>query len=483
MSTQVSPGQLIIDGAKTAAESSRTFDVFHPATGEVLAQCAEGDATDVDAAVQAAKAAGSDWAGRAPAERGAILKRFADVIDAHSKELATLTTLEMGKPLRESAAIDGPHTAMVFRHYGEWCNKIYGETTPVSHDYLNYILPEPLGVVGAITPWNFPTLLAAWKLGPALAVGNTVVLKPAEQSPLGSIRLAELALEAGIPAGVFNVVPGFGPTAGAALTAHPDVAKISFTGEHLTAQKIMASAAGNLKKLSLECGGKSPHIIFEDADLDRAEKAAFFGIFSNAGQVCNSGSRLLVHASVKEELENRLAARWARLRIGDPMSLKTQMGPVVSPAQQDRVNHYIRAGKEDGARVLAGGTPSELAAGGGFFVTPTIFTDVKNDMRVAQEEVFGPVLSIIAFEDEAEALAIANDTIYGLAAGVWTRDMSRGHRMAQRLHAGTVWVNCYNMYDLSSPFGGYKISGIGKELGRHALDLYTQHKSVWIGLQ
>ena len=475
----VEPGQLLIDGQLTEAHSGRTFDVMYPGTGDRLTTCAEGGPEDIEDAVATARRAFLPWSKMKPSDRGRRLKCFADLIDQHSARLAKLTTLEMGKPRRESEAVDGPHTAMVFRYFGEWCNKVYGETCPVDSAYLNYTMKVPLGVVGAITAWNFPILTAAWKAAPALAMGNTVVLKPAEQSPLGAIELGKLALEADIPPGVFNVVPGVGPTAGAALSSHLGVDKLAFTGEHRTAQHILKASAGNLKKLSLECGGKSPHIIFDDADLNGAARAAFQGIFSNQGQVCNAGSRLFVHTSVYDEFMEKLIHRAKRLRLGDPMQRSTRSGPVVSATHRDKVNEYIRIGASE-ATIAFGANTDPLVDSPGYFVQPTIFTNVQNHMRIAREEIFGPVLSVIQFETDEQLIREANDTIFGLAAGVWTKDVSKAHRIAHAIDAGIIWVNCYDVYDMCSPFGGFKLSGIGKELGRHTLDLYTQTKSVWV---
>ncbi|MEW6280055.1 MAG: aldehyde dehydrogenase family protein, partial [Candidatus Eremiobacterota bacterium] len=420
---EVAPGRHFIDGEWR--ESERTFPIFHPATGRELTRCAEGSVSEVDRAVRAArKALEGAWKRTAPATRGKLLVRLGELIEQHADELARLTTLEMGKPLQESSTIDVPHSAGVFRYYGEWANKLYGETCPVDPAFLNYTLREPLGVVGAITPWNFPLVLASWKVAPALCCGNTVVLKPPEQAPLATLRLGELALEAGFPPGVLNVVAG-GAETGVALTAHTQVDKIAFTGEHRTAQAIMESARVNLKRISFECGGKSPHIVFPDADMEGALRGAFGGIFSNAGQICNAGSRLFVHRNVASDVVERLTERARRIRLGDPIAEDTEMGPVVSLEQMKRVMELVASGRSEGARLACGGAEHELAQQGGYYVEPTVFTQVKPPMRIAREEIFGPVLSVLEFEDEDELVAMANDSLFGLAAGVWTRDLSR----------------------------------------------------------
>jgi acyl-CoA reductase-like NAD-dependent aldehyde dehydrogenase len=479
----VEPGRLIIGGEHADSVSGSTFDVLQPATGEVLTHCAEGDSADIDRAVKSARDAfESGWSATSPAKRRRVLCRLGELVDRDAKALAELTTLEMGKPIRESLKVEVPHTAAVYRYFGEWADKVYGDVNPVGPRYLSYTTREPMGVIGAITPWNFPLVLATWKIAPALATGNTVVLKPAEQSPLGALRLAELALEAGLPPGVLNVVPGMGATAGAALAAHPDVDKISFTGAHTTGQSVLRAAAGNLKKVTLECGGKSPHIVFEDANLKGAVSAAFNGIFMNQGQVCYAGSRLFLHRSIADEFLSTLIARVDSIQIGDPLDINTAIGPLVSAVQRDKVVRMIQSGLDEGAALLCGG-PDAVAAEvnpNGYYVRPTILGSVTNEMTVAREEIFGPVLSVLLFEDEEEVIRQANDSVYGLAAGVWTRDLSRSQRVVRALQAGTVWVNCYSVIDLPMPFGGFKSSGIGRELGRDVLDHYTQSKSVCI---
>jgi aldehyde dehydrogenase (NAD+) len=482
---QVKPGKLLIAGRWVEAQSGRRFDVMNPATGRVLTTVAEGDKADVGLAVRAARKAFEEvWSKTRPAERQNLLWKVGDLILENADELAELESLDNGKPIRESSKVDIPMAADVFRYYAGWATKIHGETIPVNGPFFNYTLREPLGVVGQIIPWNFPLLMAAWKIAPALACGNTSVLKPAEQTPLTALRLGELAIEAGIPAGVVNIITGFGPTAGAALTEHADVDKIAFTGETTTGRIIMkACAESNMKRLSLELGGKSPNIVFADADLESAVRGAFNGIFFNQGQVCCAGSRLFIEESAHDEFMERLVERVRTIKQGDPLDRNTTMGPQVSKEQMEKVVSYLEIGKEEGAQVAAGGGTSTLAReSGGYFVEPTVFDRATNRMRIAREEIFGPVLTAIPFREIEDVVREGNDTLYGLAAGVFTRDVKKAHRVAAALKAGTVWVNTWNVFDPASPFGGYKMSGFGRELGMHALELYTQTKSVWVDL-
>ncbi len=482
---QIKPGKLLIDGKWVDARSGKRFEVLNPATGQVLTTVAEGDKADVDLAVAAARRAFEGaWAKLEPRDRQRLIWKVGDLILDNADELAELESLDNGKPIRESRNVDIPMAAEVFRYYAGWVTKIHGETIPVNGPFFNYTRREPLGVVGQIIPWNFPLLMAAWKLAPALACGNTSVLKPAEQTPLTALRLGELVLEAGIPEGVVNIITGFGPTAGAAITEHMDVDKVAFTGETTTGRIIMeACAKSNMKKLSLELGGKSPNIVFADADLDTAVRGTFTGIFFNQGQVCCAGSRLFIEESAHDAFMEKLVARTQGIRQGDPLDPKTTMGPQVSKEQMDKVVSYLEAGKKEGAKVLTGGGPAKIAGeSGGYFVEPTIFDQASNRMRIAREEIFGPVLTAIPFRDIEDVVREGNDTLYGLAAGVFTRDVKKAHRVAAALKAGTVWVNTWNVFDPASPFGGYKTSGFGRELGMHALELYTQIKSVWIDL-
>ena len=474
--------QLFIDGEWTG--NGKKFAVHSPATGDVLTEVAEAGAAEVDAAVKAARRAfeSKEWRNLDAADRGAMLWRISDGIERRKAELARLEAMDNGKPVRE-AQIDVQMAIDSFRYYAGWTTKLQGDTIPVRGNVLNYTLREPVGVVGAIIPWNFPLLMAAWKVAPALACGNTVVLKPAEQTPLTALELAAIAAEAGLPKGVLNVVPGFGETAGAALVRHPDVDKIAFTGSTAVGKIIQRDAAESLKKISLELGGKSPNIIFDDADLEAAARGAFAGIFYNTGQCCTAGSRLLVHESVHDQLMEKLVDRAKKLVPGDPLDPKTRLGPVISEEQLARVSGYIERGQSEGATLLTGGKRSQQSGfEKGYWLEPTIFSGVSEQHVIAQEEIFGPVLAALTFKDEEEAIAIANRTIYGLAAGVWTNNIKRGHRVAHRLQAGTVWVNTYHPLDAASPFGGYKQSGYGRELGAYALDLYTQIKSVWVDL-
>jgi aldehyde dehydrogenase (NAD+) len=475
------PTQLLIGGRFCDAQSGKTFSTINPATEEILAQVAEADALDVDAAVKAAHAAfhHKAWRHMPARERSKLLWKLGDLIAQNADELATIETMDNGKPIFESRHIDIPSAAETFYYYSGWCTKIEGDTIPAPGNFFNYTLREPCGVCGIITPWNFPLLMVAWKLAPALACGNTAVLKIPEETPLTGLRLGELCQEAGIPDGVVNIVPGFGETAGRALVAHPLVDKISFTGSTSVGKEIMRTSAETLKKVSLELGGKSPNIIFADADMEAAAKGAFNGIFYGKGEVCNAGSRLLVEKSVHDQVLGRLLHRAAKLEPGDPLNPKTRLGALVSKTQMDRVLGYAQIGRDEGAKpVLPGGRVGDR----GYFVKPTIFDAVEPSMRIAQEEIFGPVLSVLTFDNIEELIEMANSTIYGLAAAVWTRDFAKAHRVAQRLQAGTVWINAYNMTAPESPFGGYKQSGFGRELGRYGIDLYTQVKSIWVSL-
>ncbi len=483
---QVQPeGRAFIDGQYVDALSGATFDCVSPIDGSVIAQIAACDAPDVDRAVAGARAAFAKgtWSQAAPAKRKAIMKRFADLILENADELALLETIDMGKPISDSRQVDVAGSARCINFYAEAIDKVSDEIAPTHPSAVAMVVREPLGVIGAVVPWNFPLMMACWKLGPALATGNSVVLKPAEQSPLTAIRIAQLAVEAGIPEGVLQVVPGMGETAGQAIGRHMDVDMVAFTGSTEVGKYFMRySGESNLKRVSLECGGKTPHIILPDyPDLDKAAEAVAWGIFFNQGEVCNAGSRLLVHEDIRDDFIARVAKVAAGIQPGNPLEDGTKMGAMVDETQTSRVLGYIEAGRAEGASVALGGN-RVMTETGGCFIEPTIFSDVQNSMKIAQEEIFGPVLSTISFRNVEEAVAIANDTVYGLAGALWTRDVSTAHKVARQIKAGVVWVNCFDAGDITTPFGGFKQSGFGRDKSMHAMEKYTDLKLIWLQL-
>jgi aldehyde dehydrogenase (NAD+) len=474
--------KLLINNKWVDSESGKTFETIDPATGQVITKVAEADAPDVDKAVKAARAAFSSgkWPSLSATQRGRLLYRLADLMEANINELARLETLDNGKPLSDSLNADLPLSIACYRYYAGWADKIQGKTIPINGPYFCYTRHEPVGVVGQIIPWNFPLLMQAWKLGPALAAGNTVVMKPAEQTPLTALRVGELIIEAGFPPGVVNILPGYGPTAGQAIARHMDVDKVAFTGSTEVGHLIMEAAAqSNLKRVTLELGGKSPAIVFADADMDATIEGTHFGLFFNQGQCCCAGSRLYVEDKIYDEFVERSAKRARQRKVGDPFDPKTEQGPQVDQTQFDKVMGYIESGKKEGARLVCGG---KRAGERGYFVEPTVFADVKDRMTIAREEIFGPVMSILKFSSMDELVERANDTTYGLAAAVWTRDIGKAHAIANRVRAGTVWVNCYDVFDAAAPFGGFKQSGMGRELGEYGLQQYTEVKTVTVKL-
>ena len=474
---------LFIGGEFVPSATGKRFSTTNPATGEPLADVAEAGREDLDRAVKAARQAfeSGPWASMKPRERGRILIRAAEMLLSRAEEFGRIETLDNGKPIFESAKIDVPTAADALSYFGESADKLYGDTFPARPDAMLLTLREPIGVVGAITPWNFPLLQAMWKIAPAIALGNTVVLKPASLTPLTVLLFADLLREAGLPAGAFNVIPGPGAMVGNAMAEHPGIDKISFTGETETGKKILRAAAGTMKRVSMELGGKSPNVVFADADIDAAAKGAINAIFYGKGELCSAGSRLLVEESIHDALLEKVVDRAKKMVPADPLHPKTRLGALVSEKQRENVERYVESGKSQGAKLVAGGNRASVDGKGAFFEA-TVFDAVKPDMRIAREEIFGPVLATLTFRDEAEAVAVGNSTIYGLAAAVWTKDVKKALRTAKALKAGTVWVNAYNFYDPGLPFGGYKESGFGRERGHYALEEYTQVKSVWVDL-
>jgi aldehyde dehydrogenase (NAD+) len=474
---------LFIGGEFVPSASGKRFSTTNPATGERIAEVAEAGREDLDRAVDAARDAfeSGPWAAMKPRERGRILIKAADLLLSRAEEFGRVETLDNGKPIFESAKIDMPVAAEALSYFGEYADKLYGDTFPARSDAFLMTMREPVGVVGAITPWNFPLLQAMWKIAPALALGNSVVLKPASLTPLTALLFADLLREAGLPPGAFNVVPGPGAQVGAAMAEHPGIDKISFTGETETGKAILRAAAGTVKRVSMELGGKSPNVVFADADLDAAARGAINAIFYGKGELCSAGSRLLVEEGAHDALVEKVVARAKRMVPADPLHPKTRLGSLVSEKQRENVERYVESGKREGAKLVAGGNRAAVDGKGAFFEA-TVFDEVRPEMKIAREEIFGPVLATLTFQDEADAVAIGNSTVYGLAAAVWTKDVKKAFRTAKALKAGTVWVNTYNYYDPGLPFGGYKESGFGRERGHYALEEYTQVKSVWVDL-
>jgi aldehyde dehydrogenase (NAD+) len=483
---KIAPGKLLINGQWVDASGGKTFATINPATGEVLTDVASAGEADVDRAVAAARKAFDDpaeaWQKMAAADRGKLLWRIGDLIEKHVEEIAEIETLDNGKPIFESRYVDVPMVADVFRYYAGWATKVHGETINSRPNAFTYTLREPLGVVAAIVPWNFPLLLASWKVAPALAAGNTVIWKPASQTSLSALRVGELMMEAGLPPGVVNILPGAGAVVGMGLVRHPGVDKVAFTGSTVVGKEVMRNAADTVKRITLELGGKSPNIVLADANLDEAVKGATTGIFYGKGEVCAAGSRLFVEKKIHDQFMEKLVDRAKKLKPGDPLDPKTRLGAIVSEQQLNTVMGYIDAGKSEGAQLVAGGNRVSVDGGKGYFLEPTIFDAVDNKMKIAQEEIFGPVLATIPFDDVEQVADLANQNVYGLAAAVWTNDVRKAHAIVRRLKAGTVWVNAYNLYDVALPFGGYKQSGFGRELGAEAMQHYTEVKSVWLQL-
>ena len=474
--------ELFINGKFVPAQKGGTIDVLNPANGTLITKIAAAEAEDVDIAVAAAKQAFPAWAATPAAERGRLLLKLADLIEEHAEELAQLESLDTGHPIRDSRRLDVPRTAACFRYFGGMADKIQGSVIPVEQGFLNYVTREPVGVVGQIVPWNFPLMFTSWKLGPALAAGNTVVMKPSELTPLSTLKIAELIKKAGFPDGVVNIVAGYGQTAGQRIAEHEDIAKVAFTGSTLTGQNIIRASAGNLKRVQLELGGKGANIVFEDADIDAAVNGAAWAIFHNQGQACIAGSRLMLHESIADAFLEKFVNLAQSIRLGSPQDPETEMGPLTSAAHRDKVLSYAEIAVEQGGKILTGGkAPADEALKNGYYVLPTV-VEAKPSDRVAQEEVFGPFVTVLRFKDDAEALAIANSTEYGLGSGLWTKNLQRAHRFAREIRAGMCWINSYKRVNPGSPFGGVGKSGYGREMGFEAIHDYTEAKSVWVNV-